>query len=167
MTCPHRPCTCFFWLLKWFPSGLRSMISGFAKGALITYLLGHSFSVNLYYITLENLSKPAQFVLFCLDQGFQMVFLYFDTGLRPSCMSHMRTRAEMPWENNFQVPIPRAQRVADRVHLWLAFLPVWDSDPQDAEREVSTPYRLSHPGRLYKNDIFSLWNILNSYSTVL
>ena len=32
-----------------------SMISGFAKGALITYLLGHSFYGNLYYITLEKL----------------------------------------------------------------------------------------------------------------
>ena len=52
VTYTHRPCTCFFWLLKWFPSGSRSMISGFAKGALITYLLGHSFSGNLCYITL-------------------------------------------------------------------------------------------------------------------
>ena len=58
-------------------------------------------------------------------------------------------------ENNSQVPIPRAQRVADRVHLQLAFLLVWDSNPQDAKREIWTPYQLSHPGRLY-----SLENII-------
>ena len=38
-------------------------------------------------------------------------------------MSYMEARAEMPGENNSPVPIPRAQRVADRVHLRLAFLP--------------------------------------------
>ena len=48
-------------------------------------------------------------------------------------MSHMETHAEMPWENNSQSLIPWDQRVADRVHLQLAFLPVWDSNPQDAE----------------------------------
>ena len=50
-----------------------------------------------------------------------------------SCMSYMAALAEMPWENNSQIPIPRAQRVADRVHLRLAFLPVWDSNPQRAD----------------------------------
>ena len=38
-------------------------------------------------------------------------------------MSHMEARAEMPLENNSQSPIPWALRVADRVHLRLAFLP--------------------------------------------
>ena len=36
---------------------------------------------------------------------------------------HFQNLWEMPWENNSHVPIPRAQRVADRVHLRLAFLP--------------------------------------------
>ena len=48
-------------------------------------------------------------------------------------MSHMEARAEMPWENNCQSPIPRAQMVTDSVHLRLAFLPAWDSNPQDAD----------------------------------
>ena len=42
----------------------------------------------------------------------------------------------------------------DRMHLRLAFLPMLDSNPQDAEREVSTPYQLSHPGRLGKKKNF-------------
>ena len=45
-------------------------------------------------------------------------------------MSHMEARAEMSWDNNYQSPIPQAQRVADRVHLRLAFLPEWDSNLQ-------------------------------------
>ena len=63
-------------------------------------------------------------------------------------MSYMEAPEEMPWENNSQVPIPRAQRVAVRVHLRLAFLPVWDSNLQDAEREVSTPYHWATRGGL-------------------
>ena len=54
-------------------------------------------------------------------------------------MSYMEARAEMPGENNSPVPIPRAQRVADHVHLWLAFLPVWDSNPQDADLPIEPP----------------------------
>ena len=84
----------------------------------------------------------------CFDLGFHTRNPVIKYRPDASCMSYMEARAEMPWENNFQVPIPRAQRVADRVHLRLAFLHVWDSNPQDAEREVLTPYRLSHSGRL-------------------
>ena len=50
-------------------------------------------------------------------------------------MFYMEARAEMPWENNSQVPIPRAQRVAYHVHLRLAFLPVWDLNPQHADQQ--------------------------------
>ena len=50
-------------------------------------------------------------------------------------MSHMEACEEMPWEDNSQSPIPRAQRVADRVYLQLAFLPAWDSNLQDAEEK--------------------------------
>ena len=56
-------------------------------------------------------------------------------------MSYMEARAEMPWENNSQSPIPWAQRVANLVHLQLAFLPAWDLNPQDAEEKYR---RLTH-----------------------
>ena len=84
----------------------------------------------------------------CFDLGFHNSNPVIKYRHDATCMSYMEARAEMPRENNSQVPIPRAQRVADCVHLRLAFLSVWDANPQDAEREVSTPYRLSHPGRL-------------------
>ena len=61
-------------------------------------------------------------VLFdCFDLGFQVSNRNPVIEYRPdpSCMSYMEAHAEMPWENNSQVPIPRAQRVADRVHLRL------------------------------------------------
>ena len=86
--------------------------------------------------------------MFCFDLGFQISNPVIEYRPDPSCMSYMEVRADMPLENNSQVPIPWAQRLAKRVHLRQAFLPVWDSNPQDAEREVSTPYRLSRPGRL-------------------
>ena len=56
VTYPHRPCTCFFWLLKWFPSSSRQHDFRFLKGALITYLLRHCFSGNqiLYNLALNH-----------------------------------------------------------------------------------------------------------------
>ena len=80
---------------------------------------------------------------------FACLFVCFDLGFhtrnpvikyRPdaSCMSHMEARAEMPWENNSQSPIPWAQRVADRVHLRLAFLPGLEpATRQSADRRVT------------------------------
>ena len=73
------------------------------------------------------------FVCFCFDLGFHTRNPIIKYRPDASCMSYMEARAEMPWENNSQVPIPRAKRVADRVNLRLAFLPVWDSNPQDAD----------------------------------
>ena len=63
-------------------------------------------------------------VLFvCFDLGFQTRNPVIKYRPDASCMSYMEARAEMPGENNSPVPIPRAQRVADRVHLRLAFSP--------------------------------------------
>ena len=74
------------------------------------------------------------FVLFvCFDLGFHTRNPVIKYRPDASCMSYMEARAEMPGENNSPVPIPRAQRVADRVHLRLAFLPRWDSNPQRAD----------------------------------
>ena len=73
------------------------------------------------------------FFLFCFDLGFHTRNPVIKYRPDASCMSYMEARAEMPGENNSPVPIPRAQRVADRVHLRLAFLPRWDSNPQRAD----------------------------------
>ena len=59
----------------------------------------------------------------CFDLGFHTRNPVIKYRPDASCMSYMEARAEMPGENNSPVPIPRAQRVADRVHLRLAFLP--------------------------------------------
>ena len=71
--------------------------------------------------------------VFCFDLGLHTSNPVIKYRPDTSCMSYMEALAEMPWENNSQVPFPRAQRVADRVHLRLAFLPVWDSNPQRAD----------------------------------
>ena len=63
VTCPHWPCTCFFWPLKWFSSGSRRHDFRFCKRGLITYLLGHSFSGNLFYINLLNTHPPPMTIL--------------------------------------------------------------------------------------------------------
>ena len=65
VTYPHRPCTCFFGYQNDSPAAQDSMISGFAKGALIIYLHGHSFSGNLYYITLIKIEFFDFFYEFC------------------------------------------------------------------------------------------------------
>ena len=61
-------------------------------------------------------SKP-YFFLFVFDLGFHTCNPVIKYQPDASCMS------SMSGENNCPVPIPRAQRVADRVHLRLAFLP--------------------------------------------
>ena len=66
----------------------------------------------------------------CFDLGFHTSNPVIKYRADVSCMSYMEARAELPWEINFQVPISRAQRVADRMHLQLAFLPGWDSNLQ-------------------------------------
>ena len=73
------------------------------------------------------------FCFVCFDLGFQISNPVIKYWLDPSCMSYMEARVEMPRENNSQVPIPKAQRVADHMHLLLAFLPVWDSNLQRAD----------------------------------
>ena len=60
----------------------------------------------------------------------------------------MEARAEMRWENNSQIPIPWAQKVADRVHLRLAFLPLWDSNPQDAFKKYEFGKKNIHEGAI-------------------
>ena len=69
----------------------------------------------------------------CFDLGFHTRNPVIKYRPDASSMSYMEARAEMSGENNSQLPIPRAQRVADRVHLRLAFLLVWDSNPQRAD----------------------------------
>ena len=70
-------------------------------------------------ILLIFIEKRSCFV--CFDLGFHTRNPVIKYRPDASCMSYMEARAEMPGENNSPVPIPRAQRVADRVHLRLAF----------------------------------------------
>ena len=71
----------------------------------------------------------------CFDLEFKISNPVIKYQYDPSCMSFMEAPAELPWENNFQSPTIQAQRAADRIHLRLAFLPMWDSNPQDAEKK--------------------------------
>ena len=74
----------------------------------------------------------------CFDLGFHTRNPVIKYRPDASCMSHMEARAEMPWENNSQSPIPWAQRVADRVHLRLAFLPGLEpATRRSADRRVT------------------------------
>ena len=84
--------------------------------------------------------------LFCFDLGFHISNPVIEYRLDPSCMSYMEARAEMPWENNSQFPFPRAQRVANCVHLQLAS-PTEELEPaQDTVEQQRRLNRLSQPG---------------------
>ena len=89
---------------------ISAMISVFLKECPVISKLGD-------FSTLNNI------LFVCFDLGFHTRNPVIKYRLDASCMSYMEARAEMPGENNSPVPIPRAQRVADRVHLRLAFLP--------------------------------------------
>ena len=76
----------------------------------------------------SNLELNLCLFFVCFDLGFHTRNPVIKYRPDASCMSYMEARAEMPRENNSQSPISQAQRVADRVHLRLAFLPAWDSN---------------------------------------
>ena len=94
-----------------------------------------------YFSLVKPLFKPVLGVntLKWIKSGLpETVILYFDTDLLLLACPTWRLALSCPERLiiSLSVPMPWVQRVADRVHLRLAFLPVWDSNPQDAEREV-------------------------------
>ena len=81
-------------------------------------------------------------------------------------MSYMEARAEMPGENNSPVPIPRAQRVADRVHLRLAFLPGLEpATRRSADRRVTD--RATREGFSRTVNFTSCFLVLNGPCAIL
>ena len=64
------------------------------------------------FSNIQNFQKVTKYNLVCF------VLIWASGGISviqhrpaPSCMSHMGARADMPWENNSQTPIPLNQRI--------------------------------------------------------
>ena len=127
----------------------------------------HFIDFWLFFLP-TRLIRNCTFILFvCFDLGFHTRNPVIKYRPDASCMSHMEARAEMPWENNSQSPIPWAQRVADRVHLRLAFLPGLEpATRRSADRRVTD--RATREGKVSKQNMIQIkrwfifvWTILS------